>query len=360
MPTFNDIQFLYPDWWWLLPVIYLLLIVVLRTQKFSLQPPSIYSLFASGARYRHPAIDLLRELATSTAVKTRKLKQLKALVFYAGLLFLITAALAQPYRLGQQLPEPPRYRDIMFIVDTSISMLLRDYVVAGRRVERMAMTRSVLSHFIKQLEGNRIGIVAFSEKAYTVVPLTTDYNLLQTQLARLDSATLTGRTNNLSHGLLYTSKQLAQTELLDDENKPVLVLLTNANRPTRDIDPLVVANYLRQQGYRLHTVAIGSPGYQAAEKNAFSLIYHPTNFKLLKDVAAAAGGKFYWAKNTDNLQETIQVIQQAERREVKVEARYIQIPLYQWPVLAGIVWIMLWQLASLVKLIVMNTRVVRS
>jgi len=248
MPTLEDIQFANPDWWWSLLVIYLLLMVVLRTHKFNLQLPSSQSLIMSGSRYRHPDIKLLRELVASTSVKTRKLKQFKSLVFYAVLMFFMTAALAQPYRLGQQLPEPPRYRDIMFIVDTSISMLLRDYVVGGQRVERMAMTKGVLSHFIQQLEGNRIGIVAFSEKAYTVVPLTTDYNLLQTQLARLDSATLTGRTNNLSHGLLYASKQLAQTEQLDDQNKPVLVLLTNANRPARDIDPLVVADYLKQQG----------------------------------------------------------------------------------------------------------------
>jgi len=73
-------------------------------------------------------------------------------------------------------------------------------------------------------------------------------------------------------------------------------------------------------------------------------------------VATAAGGRFYWAKNTASLQETIRVIQQAEQREVKLEARFIQIPLYQWPVLAGLVWIVLWQLASLVKLLAMNSR----
>ncbi len=347
MLTLSELEFAQPQWWWLFPAVCLFLFFILHTGKITLQLPTNYSGITSRFSYRHPDIKMIRKLVIQSAVGRAKFKNIKIFVFYAVLAFLVSASMAQPYKFGKQLPEPPLNRDIMFIVDTSISMVLRDYVVGEQRVSRLEMMKGVLAHFVDQLQGNRIGIVAFSEQAYTVVPLTTDYHLLKTQLARLDAATLTGRTNNLAHGLLYTYKQLASFEG-SETSKPVLVLVTNANRPARDIDPTVVASFIRHKGYRLHTIAIGSPSYKGRERNSHGLIYHPANFKLIKDVANAAEGKFYWAKNTDSLKDAIRIIQQAEQRKIKVEARYIQIPFYHWPIKMGLIWILLWQIVSLI------------
>ena len=59
----------------------------------------------------------------------------------------IAISLTEPVRIGERLPDPPQERDIVFIVDTSISMILRDYVLDGKRIDRMTLLKGVLDRF---------------------------------------------------------------------------------------------------------------------------------------------------------------------------------------------------------------------
>lgn len=355
MSDLSNIQFAEPQWLWLLPVILLLLWAGLRSHLFRLGLLSHFPQHTSRQIYRHPAFDLLKQIVSRQDQAAQAGERVSLVLSYAVLLLLICLSLAQPYHAGKKLPEPARYRDIMFIVDTSVSMMLRDYTVEQQHVDRMTMMKAVLSHFIEQLQGNRIGIIAFSEQAYTVTPLTSDYRLLYTQLQRLEPASLTGRTNNLAHVLLYSFKQMSVDQQAEDQHKPVLVLVTDANRPARDLDPHAAARYIGSKGYRLHTIAIGAPSYEGAEQDVNSLIYQPTNFKLLREIATATSGKFYWARNTASLQDAVLTIQQAEQRNIDVEPRYIRLPLYHWPLSLAIVWICLWQLLPFAKLLYTRT-----
>jgi Ca-activated chloride channel family protein len=208
----------------------------------------------------------------------------------------------------------------------------------------MTMLKSVMRHLIDHLQGNRIGIVTFAEQAYTLVPLTADYNVLRTQVQRLKPATLTGRTSNLGQALLYTVHSLKQQET--EDNKPVLVLVSDVNRPDRRIDPRAVAEYLAGKGFRLYVIGIGGASYAAGDKQHGGLIYHPSNFALLETVAERGNGQFYWAKNTASLKAAVQSIQSAEQHTIESEPRYIPIPLYHWPLLFSIGWLGLWSLSG--------------
>ena len=357
MIAWLDIHFTYPGIFWAEIGIILIFVVVVYGKILHLDLPALLIDSISQRYYRHPNFDLLYDVVNKNSKTTSNRTRWAGLLFYTVLSVFITFSLAQPYQIGKKLPEPPRYRDIMFVVDTSINMVLRDYAMQGQRVGRMTMMKNVLSHFIHQLQGNRMGVIAFSEQAYTLVPMTTDYDLLNSQIQRLDSATLTGRTNNLSHALLYTYKQLASVNTGDEKvASPVIVLLTSVNRPRRDIDPRAVAKFYKQNGFYLHTIAIGAPDYIGEEKNTVSLIYHPANFKLLEDIATESGGLFFWAKKTESLKQAIQTIQQASLRKVEVEARYIELPLYHWPLLAALVWVVSWQLLPVVVSVVLRNR----
>jgi len=340
----NGIHFLHPGWLWAWLPSLLAISLLLRGNRLGAlaRVPEFF-----GAQpYRHPRLSTLRQLYGRKVQQQTARGAFRRWANYAVLLLCINVALAHPYRLGQQLPTPPEYRDTLFVIDTSISMVLRDYLVADERIDRMTILKSVLTHFIEQLKGNRIGLMVFSERAYTLAPLTADYSLLKSRVRRLRPAVLTGRTTDLSKALLYTLQQLQQTDLSNQPHKPVLVLVTDVNRTYRDVDPRAVAAYLHEQGYRLHTIGIGASSLEAAESDSRGLIYQPTNFDLLESIAESGGGRFYWADNAGSLQGAIQAIQSAERRQVRVEPRYVTIPLYQWPLLAGLVWIVVLQLWS--------------
>lgn len=345
MADVNLIHFLEPSWLWWLAASLTLLILIVWYWPQRLLP--WHSLLQSLTRqtYRHPHLHRLQQLTLPGAHQAQTRQRLQQLLCYGIFIVLIHLCLAQPYRVGQQIPEPPQQRDIVFLVDTSVSMLLRDYLIQQQRTDRMTMLKNVLSHFIKNLAGNRIAIITFSEQAYTFVPLTTDYALLQYQLRRLEPAVLTGRTSNISKALLYTLQQY--DAITSSNEKPVFVLITDIHRPDRDIDPRAAAQLLATKGYRLHAIAIGAASYSAEEKDAHSLIYHPTNILLMQQIAEAGHGQFFWAKRSEDLNQALASIQQAELRKIESLPEFIHLPLYMWPLLCALIWLTLWQVLPL-------------
>jgi len=341
MNLIQSIQFQSPLILWLWPVTALVLWWLIRRGQLWSFAGVWRSI--SGNRFRHPQLSLLRRLYRTRATPTAT-PAWRRWVAYAVFFLGIHLALAQPFYQGQQLPQPPQYRDTVFSLDSSISMVLRDYVVENRRVDRMTMLKSVMRHLIDRLQGNRIGIVTFAEQAYTLVPLTADYRVLLTQVQRLKPASLTGRTSHLGQALLYTEHSLKQQET--KTNKPVLVLVSDVNRPDRHIDPRAAAEYVADQGFRLHVIGIGGASYAASDKQHGGLIYHPSNFALLKTVAERGNGQFYWAKSTESLKAAIQSIQSAEQHTIEAVPRYIPVPLYHWPLLFSIGWLALFSLSG--------------
>lgn len=338
-----------PMWLYALPVCLSLLAWLLWRRPGSVA--ALSSLILSLARrvYRHPEYAQLHALRQTDLAQHATRHWLARFASYAVLLSLLFVALSQPYRVGKRLPTPEQHRDIVFLVDTSLNMILRDYVVAGHRVDRMSMLKSVLQQFIQALHGNRIGLIAFSEQPYYYVPLTNDYALLQYQLQRLQAAVLTGRTSDISRALLYSLRWVDPANENNDQPKPVLVLISDANRTARHIDPRAAAQFIAERHIHLHTIAIGAGSYAGEDTQHQSLIYHPASFYLLESIAKAGNGKFFWAKDQDSLQQALQAINATELRQVKVEPQFVQHPLYMWPLLLALLWLTLWQVLALLR-----------
>jgi len=162
---------------------------------------------------------------------------------------------------------------------------------------------------------------------------------------RLQPASLTGRTSRVSEALLYSGASLLGTR--DRQGRlPLLVLISDVQRPYRDIDPRLVAEHLHRQGYTLHTIAMGAASAEARERDSQGLIYQPVNFPLLKAMAERGGGRFFWARDADSLERAILEIQKSEKREVDAAPRYIRLELYQWPLAAALAWLLLMQLGG--------------
>lgn len=335
----GEIQFLYTGWlwaWFATMVIVLLLLKGKRLMSFSLMPGG-----AGTQLFRHTRLPVLRQLHQQKIQRQSGFFLWRTWISY-GIVFLgIHLALAHPYRLGPQLPTPPVLRDTVFLLDTSISMTLKDYVVDGERVDRMSMLKNVLTQFIHKLDGNRIGLMVFSEKSYTLVPLTADYDLLETMVNRLEPAILTGRSSNIGQAMLYTLQQLQKDEA---HQTPTIVLVSDINRPSRDVDPRTVAAFFKDNGYRLYSIGIGTATAGVDETGKKSLIYQPVNFDLLTSIANKGGGKFYWADSSESMQMAMQAINSAERQQAQVKPEYIRISLFQWPLSLSLLWIGLLQL----------------
>lgn len=339
----SDIHVKYPGWLWATALSLSLLLWLLRAHR--LQPLGRFPALGTRAVFRHPGAQLLAVQADRTSLNVAQWKQGLS---YALFIVLLHLSLAHPYRIGQQLPQPSEYRDTVLIVDTSISMVLRDYENQGERVPRMQVLKSVLGHFVDQLSGNRIAVIPFSEQAYTLLPPSADYELIKFSINRLQPALLTGRRSDVSHALLYSLQQLQQWAR-DDDSKPALVLLSDVNRSDRSLDPRSIAAYLHQLGYRLYCIGIGAASFDAQDQQRHGLIYQPANFELLKQIAEQGGGEFFWADSVQNLQAAIHAIQSRETRELDLQPVHTEVSLFQWPLALALLWLFVAQLRSAVR-----------
>jgi len=148
---------------WLLPVAALALIVRSRQNKRSMAQ------FAD------------RELLTRlTGRELGGTKFLNGLLLLSALGFMILA-LAGP-RWGSHYQEVSQKGvDIMILMDVSSSMLVAD--MDPNRLER---TRREILDFLRVVQGDRVGLVAFSGAAFVQCPLTLDYGALKMFLDELE------------------------------------------------------------------------------------------------------------------------------------------------------------------------------
>lgn len=340
----SSYQLSQPEWLWLIPLAILTYVILLRINTHSANK-SVASLAVIDNENKN-VIHPLAGLIAATA-KTQKIKSSTNLVYFLSFcLFVI--ALTQPVRIGEKLPDPPQERDIVFIVDASVSMILRDYILDGERIDRMTLLKGVLNDFIHKLKGERMSIIVFGDHAYTLVPLTTDQFLLQKMLSRVQ-ATMAGRFNAMGDAIALAVKQVASTDKLAAKRKRVLVLLTDADQPTGDISPETAAQLAKKESLPLYTIAIGATSIAAEESRQGGLLYSPVDLKLVQRLSEITGAKSFQAGDPDALTKAIQAISLHETNKSKSKPLYFREALYHWFLIFAVSLYSFYQLVVLLK-----------
>lgn len=206
-------------------------------------------------------------------------------------------ACARPQQLGEPIAPPQVGRDLMLAVDLSGSMSEEDMELGGQVVDRLTAAKAVLADFLDRRGGDRVGLLVFGQRAYTLTPLTLDLTTVRQQLQ--DSVVgLAGRETALGDALALAVKRL-QSQPSDQR---VVILLTDGVNTAGVLDPAKSAELARDAKVRVHTIAFGGEG-------GVSLF----GFRLpgggdaeidesgLQHIAQVTGGRFFRARDTESL-----------------------------------------------------------
>jgi len=248
-----------------------------------------------------------------------------------ALLLLAVTALAQPYYREAKPPEPQTktVRDVVFVVESSVSMVLEDYQVAGQPARRIDVIRSVLDRFVAGLQGNRFATIVYADHAYTLMPLTADATAARMMLKRLKPY-LAGRNDEAAGEALGLALQQAQTPengtdgtADDDPRKQVVVWLSDGQQMGTKVPLSDVRDYARALGLPIYTVGVGAGSLNADLREHGGLLYQPLEPAPLKALAEATGGQYYRVGSGQDLQAVLRKIDQAERVTVtETRARF--------------------------------------
>lgn len=233
----------------------------------------------------------------------------KALLALIWLLLLVAAA--KPVQISEPMEQFAQGRDMFLAVDLSGSMEIRDMVLNGRHVDRLTMVKAVLSDFIAQREGDRLGLVLFASKAYVQAPLTRDIATVE-QLLQEAMIGFAGQQTAIGEALALATKRLMDNPA---SSRTVILLTDGANN--RGINPLEAAQMAQKAKVTVHTIAFGTDGAESGGLFGFFGGSSEDEYdeKTLMSIADMTGGKYFRARDKNELSAIYDTINQLESRE---------------------------------------------
>jgi len=207
-------------------------------------------LFRTSQRARHTLLGQFaaaRLLPMLLASHSPTLRRTKEILLAVGVV-LVALSFARPQWGYEWEEQHAQGVDVIFVVDTSKSMLSQD--VQPSRLERAKLA---ILDCVEKMAGNRVGLVAFAGDAFLQCPLTLDYDAFRQTLESVDTNTIAYGGTDIAAGL-----DEAATALENSGNHKIIVLLTDGEDLAAQ--GVTEAHELADRGVTIYAVGVGTPG----------------------------------------------------------------------------------------------------
>jgi len=226
---------------------------------------------------------------------------------------LLVVALARPQVGHAAFETVAQGIDIVLAIDTSSSMSGNDL---GSR-NKLEVTKTVVREFLGGLKDHRVGIVIFSGEALVLSPLTLDYEAARRLVAPLEPGKPLRDGTAIGTGLATSVNVLRESQAASR----VIVLLTDGENNSGQIQPLDAANMARLLGIRVYTIgAVARPAntIPAPTSKPTGGLGLPVDEELMKRIAEMNGGHYYRVSDETALAEVYREVESLEKTRVGV------------------------------------------
>ncbi len=260
---------------WLVPLLLLFYVYSFRTRSRLLQK------FASK--------EMLERL-TSRVSHARQ--YLKAALVAAGLLAALLA-LAQ-FKYGFTWEEVTRRGvDVVIALDVSDSMLVRD-VESGGALSRLERAKREISDLLSMMDGDRVGLVAFSGAAFLECPLTLDYSAAALFLDDLSTDLIPVKGTSIGDAIRISLEAFEGSS----QDSRAIILITDGE--DHEGEALELAEQAKEQGVRIFPIGIGRdegapiprPGGGFRRDSRGEMILSRLDEPTLQRIALLTGGRY--------------------------------------------------------------------
>src|SRR3982751_3223492 len=314
-----------PEWLWGLLLIPLLVALFLHAENRGLQR---LQQFVSAR--------LLPQLA-GTVNRPRRIVRfgLQALG-----LSLAIISLAQP-RWGYTFEDVKRKGlDLLIAVDTSRSMLSNDV-----QPDRLTRVKLAIQDLIDQLQGDRVGLIAFAGRAFLQAPLTIDYDAVGEAVNDLDTKTIPEGGTNISSAITLATQSFGKSAM----GNRALIIFTDGEELSGDAAK--TAKTAADAGVRIFTIGVGTPqgslipvtgesgDTSFVKDSAGQVVKSKLDDKRLREVAEATGGFYLHLENGPRTMQQVQAEGLAKMQAAEMDVRLSRRPIerYEWPLSAALV-----------------------
>jgi len=221
----------------------------------------------------------------------------------------VVAATCRPVWYGDPVTISPKARDMMLVVDLSYSMSQEDMKSGDQFIDRLTAVKKVLSDFIAKREGDRLGLIFFADHAYLQTPLTLDRHTISQQLNQA-VLRLIGTKTAMGEGIGLATK----TFIDDKAPQRVMILLSDGSNNSGVLDPIEAAKIAKKYHTTIYTVGVGAGEMMVKEFFLTRKVNTAEDLdeKSLKEIAQITGGKYFRARNQQDLADIYDTINKLE------------------------------------------------
>ncbi|MGB3180543.1 MAG: VWA domain-containing protein [Cyclobacteriaceae bacterium] len=260
-------------------------------------------------------------------------------VIFSLFIALLVVAAARPQITNERVDRWTEGIDIMLVLDISESMRGEDF-----NPNRLEAAKQVGREFIAGRFQDRIGLVIFSGEAFSVSPLTTDYELLRDFIADVGFGDITKSGTAIGSALATGTNRMQESK----SKSKVMILLSDGDNNAGNIDPITAANLAQAYGIKIYTIAIGREGRVPMGRGFYggrTYMNNTLDETTLREIATIGEGKFYRVSDNEALEKVFEEIDQLEKAEIK-ENRYRETadyyPVYlRWALAFFMLWLLL-------------------
>lgn len=258
-------------------------------------------------------------------------------VFFSLFLALLLVALARPQTTNERVEQWSEGIDICLVLDISGSMQIQDF-----KPNRLEAAKDVATDFIKGRFQDRIGLVVFSGDAYSLAPLTTDYDLLFNYIESINFNMIQSGGTAIGSALGVATNRMREQE----SESRVIILLSDGENTAGSIDPITAAELAEAYGIKIYTIGIGQDGRVPQGTDIFGRTYYAESNldeSALRQIAKIGHGRYFRATDNQTLERIFEQIDEYERSEIK-ESRFKDTkdfyePYLFWAVLFFLLWL---------------------
>jgi Ca-activated chloride channel family protein len=187
--------------------------------------------------------NVIRQLIPDYSVGKPIIKFLMMSIVLASLI----VAMADP-QTGSRLEKVKRKGiDLMICLDVSNSMMAQD--IKPNRLER---AKQSIIRLVDNLEGDRLGIIVFAGKAYTQLPITTDYAAAKMFTGTINTGIIATQGTAISEAI-----ELAANSFGESRHNKAIVVITDGEDHEGDV--LEQADAAVKKNITLYTIGMGLP-----------------------------------------------------------------------------------------------------
>lgn len=280
----------------------------------------LFLLFIRAEMIRRKRLQALADEALHSVVlpdqnpKRRRWKFALAMVAF----FLLVLTMANP-QIGSKYEEVKREGvEIVICLDVSNSMLATD--IQPSRIER---SKQAIFKLIDELGTDKMGLVVFAGKAYTQLPLTTDYSAAKLFLSTVNTDMVPVQGTSIGAAIETALSGFAEQPA---PNRAIIVISDGEDHEEQALE---AAKEAAAKGIKIHTIGVGLPqgapipilaggrivGYKKDANG--ETILTKINEEMLATVAESGGGTYTRAGTAKfGLTDLLESLSKMEKKEL--------------------------------------------